>query len=101
MALTRTDAKAAINHVLGRGDGTPLKASLIAEGIDGIFSLVGLNENSIDTLCYKDENGALKPLRLSDIRQDVLEMILTVCCSQEQGSGTPRRWLGYHQSNRF
>ena len=70
MVLTRTDAKAAFTHVLdkvlGRGDATPLKASLIAEEIDDIFSLVGLNDNAIDTLCYKDENGVSKPLRLSD-----------------------------------
>ena len=70
MVLTRTEGKTAFTHVLdtvlGRGDGTPLKMALLAEGIDDIFSLVSLNENAINTLEYKDENDALKPIRLSD-----------------------------------
>jgi len=72
MVLTRREAKLAFTHVLdvvlGRGDGTPLKSSLIEEGIEDIFSLTSLDEIAIHGLKYKDinDNNALKSLRLSD-----------------------------------
>jgi hypothetical protein len=46
MVLTRSEAKAAFQHildvVLGRADGTPLKSALDEEGIDDIFHLINL-----------------------------------------------------------
>jgi hypothetical protein len=63
MVLTRNDAKLAFTHVmeavLGRGDDTPLKSSLVSEGIDDIFSLISLDEGSISDLKYKDKDDGV------------------------------------------
>ena len=58
MVLTRIDAKDAFNHVLdnvlGRPDDTPLKLSLLNEGIDNIFDLTTITLSIIDNLEYED-----------------------------------------------
>jgi hypothetical protein len=58
--------KHVLDTVLGRGDGTPLKASLVEEGIEDIFSLISLDEIAIHGLKYKDanDNDATKPHKL-------------------------------------
>jgi Reverse transcriptase (RNA-dependent DNA polymerase) len=72
MVLTRNEAKSTFAHVmdnvLGRKDGSALKSSLVDEGIDDIFSLMSLDESTIDGLKFKDQadGDALKPIRLSD-----------------------------------
>jgi hypothetical protein len=72
MVLTRNEAKSTFVHVLdnvlGRKDGTPLKSFLVDEGIDDIFSLMSLDESTIDGLKFKDpaDGNAFKPIRLSD-----------------------------------
>ena len=72
MVLTRNEAKSTFTHildnVLGRGDGAPLKTSLVDEGIDDIFSFMSLDENTIDGLKYEDQDddNIIKPIRLSD-----------------------------------
>ena len=72
MVLTRNEAKTTFTHiidnVLDHKDGTPLKSSLMDEGIDDIFSFMSLDENTIDSLRYKDaaDNNIIKPIRLSD-----------------------------------
>ena len=72
MVLTRNEAKSTFTHimdnVLGRKDGCALKASLVDEGIDDIFSLMSLDEGIIDGLKFKDQadGDTLKPIRLSD-----------------------------------
>ena len=72
MVLTRNEARATFTHVmddvLGRKDGSALKSSLVDEGIDDIFSLMTIDENSIDGLKFKDtaDDNAMKPIRLSD-----------------------------------
>ena len=58
MVLTRPQAKKAFQHILDtvleRGDGTPLKSSLLAEGIEDIFGLVTIDDDTITDLTYTD-----------------------------------------------
>ena len=58
VSMTRAEAKEAFNHVLDkvldRGDASPLKSSLIVEGITDIFDLITLNDDVIDLLLYED-----------------------------------------------
>ena len=58
MVLTRANAILAFTHVLDnvlvRGDQSPLKRSLIAEGINDIFNLVTLDDSDIDELMYNE-----------------------------------------------
>jgi hypothetical protein len=72
MVLTRSEAKAAFNHVLdtilGRGDNSLLKSALSEEGVDDIFALSTLTDNAIDRLQFKDpcNNNALTSIKLAD-----------------------------------
>jgi hypothetical protein len=72
MVLTRSEAKAAFNHVLdtvlGRGDDSLLKSALLEEGVDDIFALSTLTDKAIDKLQFKDpsNNNALTPIKLAD-----------------------------------
>jgi hypothetical protein len=72
MVLTRSEAKAAFNHVLdvvlGRGDGSSLKSALLEEGVNDIFALSTLTDKVIDKLQIKntDNNNALTPIKLAD-----------------------------------
>jgi hypothetical protein len=72
MVLTRSEAKAAFNHVLdtvlGRGDGSSLKSALLEEGVYDIFALSTLTDKAIDKLQFKDpdNNNALKPIKLAE-----------------------------------
>jgi hypothetical protein len=56
--LTRSEAKAAFDHilneVLGRNDTSNLKRGLLAEGISDIFDLSSLDDGFIDYLEYHD-----------------------------------------------
>jgi hypothetical protein len=56
--LTRSEVKAAFNHVLneviGRNDTSNLKRGLLAEGIADIFDLSSLDDGFIDDLEYPD-----------------------------------------------
>jgi hypothetical protein len=56
MVFTRPQAKAACNHVLDNvlkeDDGSTLKQSPIAQGIEDIFSLYSMDVASIDSLVY-------------------------------------------------
>ena len=58
MVLTHPQAKKALQHILDtvleRGDGTPLKSSLLAEGIEDIFGLVTIDDDTITDLTYTD-----------------------------------------------
>jgi hypothetical protein len=69
-----------LDTVLGRGDGTPLKSSLVEEGIGDIFSLISLDEIAIHGLKYKDvnDNDTIKPLKLSDwmLLKKILHFVL-------------------------
>ena len=62
MVLTRPQAKAAFHHVLddvlGRGDDTPLKSSLLYDGIEDIFSLITIDTDTINHLTFEDPNKA-------------------------------------------
>jgi hypothetical protein len=72
MVLTRSEAKAAFNHVLetvlGRGDGSSLKSALLEEGVNDIFALSILTDKAIDKLQFKDpdNNNAPTPIKLAD-----------------------------------
>ena len=72
MVLTRTEAKDAFNHVLdvvlGRPDNTPLKLSLLNEGIDNIFALTTITLSIIDNLKYEDSKniGTMLPVKKGD-----------------------------------
>jgi hypothetical protein len=72
VTLTRSEAKAAFNHVLdnvlGRDDTSSLKLSLLDEGIDDIFDFITLTESNINTLVYEDPNkaGSFLPVRKGD-----------------------------------
>ena len=58
MVHTRPQARRAFNHILDnvfeRGDGSPLKSSLIADGITDIFGLVSIDNDTINNLTYVD-----------------------------------------------
>jgi hypothetical protein len=62
VTLTRSEAKAAFNHVLdtvlGRDNTSSLKLSLLHEGIDDMFDFITLTESSINSLVYEDPNKA-------------------------------------------
>jgi hypothetical protein len=72
MVLTRSEAKAAFNHVLdtvlGQGDDSLLKSALSEEGGDDIFSLSTLPESATDALQFKDadNNNTLTPVKLAN-----------------------------------
>jgi hypothetical protein len=72
MVLTRSEAKAAFNHildvVLGRGDNSSFQSALLEEGVDDIFALSTLTNKAIDKLQFKDpdNNNALTPIKLAD-----------------------------------
>ena len=72
VTLTRSEAKAACNHVLdnvlGRDDSSFLKSSLGNEGIEDMFDFVTFTYDTIDTLFCKDINstGAFLPVRKGD-----------------------------------
>jgi hypothetical protein len=58
VTLTRSEAKAAFDHVLnevlGRNDPSNLKRCILAEGIADIFDLSSLDDGFIDDLEYPD-----------------------------------------------
>ncbi len=58
VSMTRAEAKEAFNHVLNnvldRGDMSPLKSSLLSEGITDIFDLTTITDDVIDGLLYED-----------------------------------------------
>jgi hypothetical protein len=58
VTLTRSEAKAAFDHVLnevlGRNDNSNLKQGLLAEGIADIFDFFSLDDVIIDDLEYPD-----------------------------------------------
>ena len=70
--MTRAEAAVAFNHVLDivldRGDASPLKSSLLAEGITDIFDLNTINDNVIDALIYEDpaDAGKFYPVKKGD-----------------------------------
>jgi len=72
MVLTRVEAKEAFNHVLdnvlGRGDGTPLKSALLANGCDDIGALATILPADLDTLTYQDiaKPGSYLPVSKGD-----------------------------------
>ena len=69
MVLTRPQAKAAFQHVmddvLDRGDGSPLKSSLLHDGIDDIFALATIDTDTINNLTYKDPKNTGQHLNVS------------------------------------
>jgi len=69
MVVTRPQAKAAFNHVLntvlGRGDDSSLKSSLLHDGIEDIFALATIDTDTINALTYKDPNNAGQRLAVS------------------------------------
>jgi hypothetical protein len=58
VSMTRAEAKEVFDHVLNnvldRGDSSPLKTSLIIEGISNIFDLLTITDDIIDGLVYED-----------------------------------------------
>ena len=56
--MTRSEAKAAFNHVLDkvieRDDSSELKIALVNDGIENIFDLLRLDQHTIDNLGYQD-----------------------------------------------
>jgi hypothetical protein len=54
VVLTRTEAKVVYNHILdnimGRKDESPLKQSLENDGIENLFDIISMDEESISTL---------------------------------------------------
>ena len=56
--MTRSEAKAAFNHVLDkvieRDDSSDLKIALVNDGIENIFDLLRLDQHTIDNLGYQD-----------------------------------------------
>ena len=71
-STTRAEAKEAFNHVLnivlGRGDSSPLKSSLLTEGITDIFDLITITDDVIDSLLYEDlaTPGKTNPVKKGD-----------------------------------
>jgi hypothetical protein len=69
MVLTRLQAKQAFNHILdvviGQGNGTPLKSSLLDDGIEDIFFLVTVDSGTIEGLTYVDPKDSTKHLAVS------------------------------------
>jgi hypothetical protein len=66
MVLTRTEGKAVFDHILdvvldryGSGD---MKSALVSEGFVDIFSLLSIDDATIETLEYEDPNDASKKL---------------------------------------
>lgn len=58
VSMTRAEGKEAFNYVfntvLDRDDKSPLKSSLISEGITNIFDLITIPNDVIDSLHYED-----------------------------------------------
>lgn len=69
---TRSQARAAFNHILdnifGHPDGSPLKTALINDGISDLPSLLTMDNATIDSLCYPDTSnpGASLPVNKGD-----------------------------------
>jgi hypothetical protein len=72
VVLTRTEANVTYNHILdnilGRNDESPLKQSLENDGIEKLFDLISMDEESINTLQYKasTEDSSLTPIKKGD-----------------------------------
>ena len=72
VSMTRAEAKEAFNHildtVLDRDDASPLKSSLLIEGITDIFDLITINDDVIDLLLYEDpaDKGKFYPVKKGD-----------------------------------
>jgi hypothetical protein len=63
MVFTRPQARAAFTHVLdnviGKDDSSPLKQSLVAQGIEDVFHLCSMDTNDIDFLVYDKSDTEL------------------------------------------
>ena len=74
---TRSDGKAAFNHVLdnvlGRGDSSELKKALLAEGIENIFDLITIEDTTIDSLTFKDTSNAGAPITIKKGDRNLLK----------------------------
>ena len=72
VSMTRAEAKEAFSHflndVLGRGDTSFVKSSLVIEGITDIFDLVTITDDIIDSLAYEDPDdpGKFYPVKKGD-----------------------------------
>lgn len=72
VSMTRAEGKEAFNYVfntvLDRDDKSPLKSSLISEGITNIFDLITIPNDVIDSLHYEDpaEPGKSCPVKKGD-----------------------------------
>ena len=72
VTLTRSEAKAALSHVmknvLGRDDASPLHSALEEEGIGDIFDFITLTDSIIDDLKYEDTSnpGTYLPIKKGD-----------------------------------
>ena len=72
VSMTRAEAKDAFNHVLntvlGRGDSSSLKSSLLSEGISDIFDLTTLTDDTIESLTHEDpdKSGNFYPIKKGD-----------------------------------
>ena len=70
--VTRAEANEAFNHVLndvlGRGDSSSLKSSLLIEGITDIFDLITLTDDTVDSLLYEDpdKEGSFSQVKRGD-----------------------------------
>ena len=64
MVLSRAGRIAAFNHVLdvvlNRGDGSPLKSSLIASNVTSIDDLVAIRGGQIEHLSFSEPDGGIK-----------------------------------------
>ena len=70
MVFSRAQAKTAFNHildeVLGRGDNSALKTSLIMDGIEDIFGLASIDLSTINELHHTDASGQRVPVPKGD-----------------------------------
>ena len=90
VSMTRAETKEAFNHVLDtvldRGDSSPLKRSLIDDGITDIFDLITITDDVIDHLTYEDlDDKTYYPVKKGD--KMLLRCFLAYQLSLEPATG--------------
>ena len=90
MVFTRPQARAAFNHVLdnvlGQDDQSPLKQSLIAQGIEDIFYLCTIENDSINALVY-DRSATETDVPVNKGDRSLLKVLLAYV-TYVRGNGT-------------
>jgi hypothetical protein len=101
MVFTRPQARQAFSHILDsvleKDDSSPLKQALIAQGIEDMFSLVSIDEDTIDSLVYDRSSTVVNvPVNRAD-KSMIKAFVHYVRHLQTTRSPLAQDWLNFTQ----